>query len=50
MAQKPAIPKGTRDFLPQDVAKRNYIFTTIKTEFKKYGFEPIENGFAQTTN
>jgi histidyl-tRNA synthetase len=42
MAQKPAIPKGTRDFLPQDVAKRNYIFSTIKTEFKKYGFEPIE--------
>ena len=42
MAQKPSIPKGTRDFLPQDVAKRNYIFNTIQTVFKKYGFAPIE--------
>jgi histidyl-tRNA synthetase len=40
--QKPAIPKGTRDFLPQDVAKRNYIFDTIKSVFKVYGFAPIE--------
>ena len=30
MAQKPAIPKGTRDFLPAEVAKRNYMFATIK--------------------
>jgi histidyl-tRNA synthetase len=42
MAQKPSIPKGTRDFLPQEVAKRNYIFDTIKKVYKKYGFAPIE--------
>lgn len=42
MSQKPAIPKGTRDFLPQDVLKRNYLFDTIKSVFKKYGFTPIE--------
>ncbi|MGY5847208.1 histidine--tRNA ligase [Salegentibacter sp. HM20] len=42
MAQKPSIPKGTRDFSPAEVAKRNYIFSVIKTEFKKFGFQPIE--------
>lgn len=42
MAQKPAIPKGTRDFLPVHVARRNYIFSTIQNVFKKYGFSPIE--------
>jgi len=42
MAQKPSIPKGTRDFTPQEVAKRNFIFDTIKTEFKKFGFQAIE--------
>lgn len=42
MAQKPAIPKGTRDFLPTDVARRTYIFDTIRGVFKKYGFAPIE--------
>ena len=42
MAQKPSTPKGTRDFLPQEVAKRNYIFDAIKKVFKKYGFAPIE--------
>ncbi len=42
MAQKPSIPKGTRDFLPIEVARRNYIFDTIKRSFKKYGFSPIE--------
>ena len=42
MAQKPAIPKGTRDFLPKEVARRNYIFDTIKTVFETYGFAPIE--------
>lgn len=42
MAQKPSIPKGTRDFLPIEVARRSYIFDTIKTAFKKYGFAPIE--------
>lgn len=42
MAQKPSIPKGTRDFNPQDVAKRNYIFNTIKRQFELFGFQPIE--------
>ena len=42
MAQKPSIPKGTRDFNPQDVAKRNYIFSTIRAAFETYGFQPIE--------
>lgn len=42
MAQKPSIPKGTRDFLPIEVARRNYIFDTIKQSFRKYGFAPIE--------
>ncbi|MCE2711835.1 MAG: histidine--tRNA ligase [Cryomorphaceae bacterium] len=42
MSQKPAIPKGTRDFLPIEVARRTYIFDTIRKAFKIYGFEPIE--------
>ncbi len=42
MAQKPSTPKGTRDFNPQDVAKRNYIFSTIKHQFELFGFQPIE--------
>ncbi|WP_456423631.1 histidine--tRNA ligase [Lutibacter sp.] len=42
MAQKPSIPKGTRDFSPTEVAKRNYIFSTIKQVFELYGFQPIE--------
>lgn len=42
MAIKPSIPKGTRDFLPEHVAKRNYIFNTIRNSFEKYGFQPIE--------
>ncbi len=39
---KPSLSKGTRDFLPREVAKRNYIFDTIKAVFRKYGFEEIE--------
>jgi len=42
MAQKPSIPKGTRDFSPAEVSKRNYIFSIIKNNFEKYGFQPIE--------
>jgi histidyl-tRNA synthetase len=42
MAQKASIPKGTRDFSPVEVAKRNYIFSTIKSNFEKFGFQPIE--------
>lgn len=39
---KPTIPKGTRDFLPNEMAKRNYIFNTIKEVFRLYGFNQIE--------
>ncbi|WP_298533420.1 histidine--tRNA ligase [uncultured Algibacter sp.] len=42
MAQKPSIPKGTRDFNPKQVAKRNYIFNTIRGAFETFGFQPIE--------
>jgi len=42
MAQKPSIPKGTRDFSPIDVAKRSYIMNTIKEQFQLFGFHPIE--------
>ncbi|QGY45476.1 histidine--tRNA ligase [Maribellus comscasis] len=42
MAQKPSIPKGTRDFSPIEMVKRNYIFDTIKDVFRLYGFQPIE--------
>ena len=42
MAQKPAVPKGTRDFNPDQMIRRNYIFDTIKKVFKKYGYLPIE--------
>jgi len=42
MAQKPSIPKGTRDFSPVEMVRRNYIFDTIKDVFRLYGFQPIE--------
>ncbi len=42
MAQKPSIPKGTRDFSPIETARRNYIFNTIRSVFRLYGFKPIE--------
>jgi len=42
MAQKPSIPKGTRDFTPVEMVKRNYIFDTVKSVFQKYGYLPIE--------
>lgn len=42
MAQKPSIPKGTRDFSSQEVAKRQYIISTIKKHFEHFGFQPIE--------
>ena len=42
MAQKPSIPKGTRDFSPLEMTRRNYIFDTIKGIFIKYGYQPIE--------
>ena len=42
MAQKPSLPKGTRDFGPAQMLRRNYILDTIRTVFKKYGFLPLE--------
>ncbi|MDR0438003.1 MAG: histidine--tRNA ligase [Bacteroidales bacterium] len=42
MAQKPSIPKGTRDFAPQEMMRRNYIFETIKRVFEHYAYKPIE--------
>lgn len=42
MAQKPSIPKGTRDFSPLEVIKRNYIFSIVKKHFQTFGFQPIE--------
>ena len=39
---QPSIPKGTRDFSPEEMAKRNYIFDTIREVFKLYGFRQIE--------
>ena len=42
MAQKPSIPKGTRDFSPIEMAKRNYIFSTVRSVFELYGFRQIE--------
>ena len=42
MANKPSIPKGTRDFGPDEMAKRNYIFDTIKSVYALYGFQQIE--------
>ncbi|MBT8325776.1 MAG: histidine--tRNA ligase [Winogradskyella sp.] len=42
MAKKPSVPKGTRDFNAEEVSKRNYIIDCIKTQFERYGFQPIE--------
>ena len=42
MAQKPSIPKGTRDFGPQETAERNYIFDTIRSVFRTFGYAQIE--------
>ncbi|RLD22388.1 MAG: histidine--tRNA ligase [Bacteroidetes bacterium] len=39
---KPSIPKGTRDFLPEEVVKRKYMFSVIESVFKKFGYQPIE--------
>jgi len=48
MAQKPSIPKGTRDFSPEQMLKRNYIFDTIRNVFQKYGYLPIETPAMET--
>ncbi len=48
MAQKPSIPKGTRDFSPVEMAKRNYIFNTIREVYALYGFQQIETPAMET--
>ena len=48
MAQKPSIPKGTRDFSPMEMSKRNYIFDTIKEVYQLYGFQQIETPAMET--
>ena len=48
MAQKPNIPKGTRDFSPMEMAKRNYIFNTIRDVYALYGFQQIETPAMET--
>ena len=48
MAQKPSIPKGTRDFGPSEMAKRNYIFDTIRQVYQLYGFQQIETPAMET--
>ena len=48
MAQKPSIPKGTRDFGPVEMAKRNYIFNTIRSVYELYGFQQIETPAQET--
>ena len=50
MSNKPSIPKGTRDFSPQQMARRNYIFETIARVFKKYGFQQIETPAMENLN
>ena len=50
MSEKPRISKGTRDFLPSDVQKREYIFDAMKTIFKKYGYQAIETPSFELTS
>ena len=49
MAAKPSIPKGTRDFSPVEMAKRNYIFNTIRDVYHLYGFQQIETCLLYTS-
>jgi histidyl-tRNA synthetase len=50
MSIKPSLPKGTRDFMPEAMQKREFILTTIKTVFRKYGFQPIETPAMENLN
>ena len=50
MSNKPRISKGTRDFLPEDVQKRNYIFEVMRSVFKKYGYQAIETPSFELTS
>ena len=45
---KPSIPKGTRDFSPREMARRNYIFNDIREVYSKYGFQQIETPAQET--
>lgn len=49
MAQKPSVPKGTRDFLPSEMRRRNYLFDTIKKHFTLFGYTPIETPAIEKT-
>src|SRR6056297_1155230 len=42
MSKKPSIPKGTRDFTPKEISKRDYILDIVKKHFQTFGFQPIE--------
>ena len=46
---KPSVPKGTRDFSPTEMVRRNYIFDTIKSVFRKYGYQQIETPSMETS-
>lgn len=50
MVQKPSIPKGTRDFLPAEVARQSYVSDIIKTQFERYGFLPIQTPSMEKTS
>ncbi len=50
MVQKPSIPKGTRDFLPADVARQSYVSEIIKAQFERYGFLPIQTPSMEKTS
>ncbi len=50
MSKKPSIPKGTRDFNPEEVSRRNFIFNCIKESFSLYGFQPIETPSFENSN
>lgn len=50
MGQKPSIPKGTRDFHPEEVLKRSFIFNTIEEVFKRYGYAPIQTPSMENLN
>ena len=46
---KPSIPKGTRDFSPKEMVKRNFIFDTIRSVYQRYGYLPIETPSMENT-
>ena len=50
MAQLPSIPKGTRDYSPEIMVKRNYIFDTIKSVFKLYGYKGTKSSVSHEIN